>query len=188
MSIHSRKQAIEFLKEKTRSIPDFPSKGIVFRDLTTIFQDPGTMKMVVDLMGDLIIEKENIGIRSKKLVGIEARGFLLAGALSGRYGGGVVLVRKPEKLPYLKNSVEYELEYGKDILEIHTDAIERNERVIIVDDLLATGGTAKAACELVESLGGVVEKLLFMVELPDLSGRLKLEGYRVEALYSFEGI
>ena len=183
-----RQQAIEFLKGKTRSISDFPSKGIIFRDLTTIFQDPGTMKMVVDLMGDLIFENKEKEINSKKLVGIEARGFLLAGALAGRYGGGVVLVRKPDKLPFYKKRIEYELEYGKDILEIHTDAIEQGEKVIIVDDLLATGGTAKATCDLVETLGGIVEKLLFMVELPELSGREKLKDHRVEALYSFEGL
>ncbi len=177
-----RNRAIGLLKVRTRSITDFPSEGIIFRDLTTIFQDPETMNLTVDLMGGFLLEKPI------KMVGIEARGFILAGALVGRYGGGVVLARKQGKLPYRKKKIEYDLEYGKDSLEIHEDAILKGEKVIIVDDLLATGGTAKAACELVEILGGEVMKLIFMVELPELKGRSKLNAYRVETLFSFSGI
>jgi adenine phosphoribosyltransferase len=121
------------------------------------------------------------------LAGIEARGFILSGALSGKLGGGVVMMRKPGKLPYAKKRVEYKLEYGEDALEVHEDAISPGERIIIVDDLLATGGTAEAGCTLVEELGGVVVKVLFLVELPDLEGRKRLSRYNVESVFSFEG-
>jgi len=126
-------------------------------------------------------------VSNPKLIAIEARGFVLAGAISGRVGGGIVMVRKPGKLPSAKKKVEYQLEYGSDALEIHEDAINPGERVIVIDDLLATGGTAEAGCKLVESLGGVVEKILFLVELPVLKGRDRLAGYDIESVFTFEG-
>ncbi len=122
-----------------------------------------------------------------KLVGIEARGFVLAGALAAKIGGGVVLLRKPGKLPYEKRGIEYKLEYGEDALEVHEDAIQPGEKVVVVDDLLATGGTAEAGCKLVEELGGVVVKVLFLVELPELKGRKKLAQYDIESIMTFEG-
>ena len=182
----NKEECVSYLRKATRSIPDYPKKGIIFRDLTTVFQDQKAMEIVTDLLSDSVknvIKKEPFA----KLVAIEARGFVLAGAISGRVGGGIVMVRKPGKLPSAKKRFEYELEYGTDALEIHEDAIHPGERVIIVDDLLATGGTAEAGCKLVESLGGIVEKILFLIELPDLNGRDRLTGYDVETVFSFEG-
>lgn len=179
--------AKKYLKEVTRSIRDYPKAGIIFRDLTTIFQDRKGMSVALDLLSGFLVDEYGAAIRFDKLVGIEARGFLLAGALSGKIGGGVVMMRKPGKLPFKKRRIEYKLEYGEDALEVHEDAISAGERIIVVDDLLATGGTAEAGCKLVEELGGVVLKVLFLVELPDLLGRKKLEEYSVESVISFEG-
>ena len=179
--------AKKYLIEVTRSIKDYPKAGIIFRDLTTIFQDRKGMSAALDLLSGFLVDKNGAAIGFDKLVGIEARGFLLAGALSGKIGGGVVMMRKPGKLPFKKRRIEYKLEYGKDALEVHEDAISAGERIIVVDDLLATGGTSEAACKLVEELGGVVVKVLFLVELPDLHGRKKLEGYCVESVISFDG-
>jgi len=182
----SREDHIKYLKEITRSIEDYPKVGIVFRDLTTVFQDKKAMAIVSELLSEAIRDDVQKGIVSK-LVAIESRGFVLAGAISGSIGGGIVLVRKPGKLPSKKRSVSYLLEYGEDMLEIHEDAILSGEQVVVIDDLLATGGTAEAACKLVESLGGVVRKILFLVELTDLGGRKKLANYDVESIYTFEG-
>jgi len=179
--------AKEYLIEVTRSIKDYPKEGIIFRDLTTIFQDRKGMSAALDLLAGFLVDENGAAIEFDKLVGIEARGFLLAGALSGRIGGGVVMMRKPGKLPFKKRRIEYKLEYGEDALEVHEDAINEGERIIVVDDLLATGGTAEAGCKLVEELGGVIVKVLFLVELPDLHGRQKLEGYSVESVISFDG-
>ena len=182
----NKEECVSYLRKATRSIPDYPKKGIIFRDLTSVFQDQKAMKIVTDMLSASvknIVNKESVG----KLVAIEARGFVLAGAISGRVGGGIVMARKPGKLPSAKKTMEYKLEYGTDTLEIHVDAIRPGERVIIVDDLLATGGTAEAGCKLVESLGGVVEKILFLVELPELNGRDRLAGYDIESVFSFEG-
>jgi adenine phosphoribosyltransferase len=181
-------EAIEFLKRKTRSIKDYPKAGIIFRDLTTIFQDKEAISLSLDLLSECLVDDNNRRIEYDKLVGIEARGFLLAGALSGRLGGGVVMMRKPGKLPYKKKKIEYALEYGEDALEVHVDAIMPGERIVVVDDLLATGGTAGAGCKLVEALGGIVVKVLFLVELPDLDGRSKLGKYPIDSVISFEGI
>lgn len=182
----NKEECVNYLRGVTRSIPDYPKKGIIFRDLTTVFQDQKAMKILTDMLSAAvknILEKAPF----TKLVAIEARGFVLAGAISGRVGGGIIMVRKKGKLPSAKRKVEYKLEYGMDTLEIHEDAIRSGERVIIIDDLLATGGTAEAGCQLVESLGGVVEKILFLVELPDLNGRERLARYDVESIFSFEG-
>ena len=177
----------EHLKEITRSIPDYPKQGIIFRDLTTIFQNAEAFAMALDLMIETLKGKNSEIIEYDKLVGIEARGFVLSGALAGKMGGGVVLLRKPGKLPYEKKRMEYKLEYGEDTLEVHKDAIVPGEKVVVIDDLLATGGTAEAGCRLIEELGGDIVKVLFLVELPELNGRRKLASYDVESIISFEG-
>ncbi len=177
----------QYLKSVTRSILDYPKEGIVFRDLTTIFQDNKAFSMALDLMMESLKEGGANLVSFDKLAGIEARGFVLAGALAGKMDRGLVLLRKPGKLPYETKRVEYDLEYGKDALEVHKDAILPGEKVILIDDLLATGGTAEAGCKLVEELGGEVVKIRFLVELPELGGRLRLSGYDVEAIISFEG-
>ncbi|MGW8315618.1 MAG: adenine phosphoribosyltransferase [Bacteroidales bacterium] len=179
-------KAISYLVEHTRSIPDYPKPGIIFRDLTTVFQDERGMKIVLDLMSDRLTDTSGKRIYDK-LVGIEARGFILAGGLSGRLGGGVVMARKPGKLPYRKQRVDYTLEYGMDAMEMHEDSIKQGEKIVVIDDLLATGGTADAACKLVERLGGSVEKVLFLVELPELKGRRFLGRFAVDAIYDFSG-
>lgn len=178
--------AIEYLKSCTRSIPDYPKPGIIFRDLTTVFQDKKGMGLILDMMSEKLIDTSGNRIYDK-MVGIESRGFLIAGGLAGRLGGGVVLARKPGKLPYKKHSVEYTLEYGADVMEMHVDAIEENEKIVVIDDLLATGGTADAACRLVEKLGGSIVKVLFLVELPELKGRRFLERFAVDSIASFDG-
>jgi adenine phosphoribosyltransferase len=182
-----KEEAIRHLKEITRSIPDYPKPGIIFRDLTTIFQDALSFSLMLDLLLDCIKEGPDRFINFDKLAGIEARGFVLAGGLAAKTGRGMVMMRKPGKLPYKKRRVEYTLEYGEDALEIHLDAIRPGERIVVVDDLLATGGTASAGCRLIEESGGIVEKVLFLVELPELRGREKLSGYDVSSVFSFEG-
>ena len=178
----------DYLKRVCRSIPDYPEPGIIFRDLTTIFQDRKAMALSLDMLTEGMTNEKGELISFDKLAGIEARGFLLAGAMSGRIGGGVVMMRKPGKLPHKKISYSYKLEYGEDALEVHEDAIAPGEKIIIVDDLLATGGTAEAGCKLVEDLGGEVVKILFLVELPGLRGRNKLEGYDISSVISFQGL
>lgn len=158
----------------------------MFRDLTSVFQDEKGMLFLTDLLSEAVVDDLQKGL-IKKLVAVESRGFILGGAISGRVGGGLVLVRKPGKLPSKKIRFSYKLEYGEDVLELHEDAISPGERVVVIDDLLATGGTAEAACKLVESLGGVVHKILFLVELPDLGGRERLKKYKVETVFAFEG-
>jgi len=180
-------EATDYLKRATRSIKDYPKKGIIFRDLTTIFQDSKAMGLSLDLLSEFLNDEDSNPIPFDKLAGIEARGFLLAGALSGKLGGGVIMMRKPGKLPYKKRRIDYKLEYGEDGLEVHEDAIKPGERIVVVDDLLATGGTAEAGCKLVKELGGEVVKILFLVELPELNGRNKLVGYDIESVISFEG-
>ena len=179
--------AITYLKNMTRSIPDYPKSGIIFRDLTTIFQDAKGMELSIGMLSELLLTPGSNERIFDKLVGIESRGFVLAGGIAGRIGGGVVLARKPGKLPYQKYRVEYQLEYGTDAMEMHIDAIQPGERVVILDDLLATGGTAEAACKLVKKLGGEIVKVLFLVELPELEGRKKLSAYRVESILNFLG-
>jgi adenine phosphoribosyltransferase len=182
-----KEEAIQHLKEITRSIPDYPKQGILFRDLTTIFQDAYSFSVALDLLVDCLKEESSKIMNFDKLAGIEARGFVLAGALAAKMGSGVVLMRKPGKLPYKKRRVDYMLEYGEDALEIHVDSIRPGERIVVIDDLLATGGTAAAGCELIEKSGGDIIKVLFLVELPALKGREKLSGYDVASVITFEG-
>ena len=171
----------EELRAKIREVPDFPKPGILFYDITTLLKDRQGFHCVIDA---LKAHYQNAAV--DVVLGIEARGFIFAPALAYHLGAGFVPVRKPKKLPAEKASISYDLEYGQDTLEIHRDAIENGHRVIIADDLLATGGTAKAVCELVESLGGKIEGLVFVVELEFLPGRKKLEGYDVRSLIKYQ--
>ena len=146
------------------------------------------MALSLDLMISILKDGDGEMLEFDKLLGVEARGFILAGGLSGRMGGGVILARKPGKLPYERISASYQLEYGEDALEVHVDSIKPGDKVIIVDDLLATGGTAEAACKLVRELGGEIVKIIFLVELKELKGKLKLAPYHVGSVISFEGL
>lgn len=168
------------LKNYIRNINDFPKKGIVFRDITTLLKNPSALKKVID---ELHESAKDLGIN--KVVGVESRGFIFGGMLADRLNVGFVPVRKPGKLPAETEREFYDLEYGKDSIEIHKDAIQKGDRVLIHDDLLATGGTAKATINLVEKLGGEVVEVLFLVELSFLKGREKLKGYKVKALVDY---
>ena len=171
---------VEQLKRAIRDVPDFPKKGILFKDITTLCKDPLLFQRVVDLMAH-----RYVGRGIDLVVGIEARGFVVGAALAYKLGAGVVLVRKPGKLPHKTHRATYTLEYGEDALEIHQDAITQGQRVVIADDLLATGGTARAVADLVERMGGQIEECSFMVELKDLGGRNKLAPHKVFSLIEF---
>jgi adenine phosphoribosyltransferase len=164
------------LKQHIRSVPDFPKPGIVFYDITTLLRDPAGLKATIDRLSSPYTGK---GI--DVVIGIESRGFILGAPVAERIGAGFIPIRKPGKLPATVLKESYDLEYGQDALEIHADAIEKGQRVLIVDDVLATGGTAAAAVALVKKLGGDLHGLAFLVELLFLDGRAKLEG---EAIYS----
>ena len=171
---------MEELKQKIREIPDFPKEGILFYDVTTLLKDPDGLRQAVDLMVD-----PYVGAGIDKVVGIESRGFILAPAMAIRLGAGFVLVRKPGKLPAKTIEVAYDLEYGQDRIEVHEDAIEAGERVLIVDDLMATGGTAAAAVELVRRLEGNLVGAAFLVELEFLQGRAKVPGVEIFSLLKY---
>jgi adenine phosphoribosyltransferase len=162
-----------------RDIPDFPKKGILFKDLTPLLSDPVSFRRMVDMMAE---RYEGQGI--DMVVGVEARGFIIGAALAYRLGAGVILIRKPGKLPYKTHHTIYELEYGTDQLEIHQDAISPGQKVVIADDLLATGGTMKAAVDLVDKFDGEIVECAFLVELEFLKGREKLHN-KVFSLMSF---
>jgi adenine phosphoribosyltransferase len=164
-----------------REVPDFPKPGINFYDITTLLKSPEGLRLTVDALAT-----EYRGMQIDTVIGVEARGFIFAPALAYHLGAGFVPVRKPKKLPAERASISYDLEYGQDTLEIHRDAIGKDHRVIIADDLLATGGTARAVCDLVEGLGGKVEGLVFVVELEFLPGRAKLQGYDVRSLIKYQ--
>ena len=168
------------LQSLIREIPDFPKKGVLFKDITPLLQDASAFRQAVDALVALIQDKT-----FDRIVCIEARGFVFGGALADRLGIGVVPVRKKGKLPYRSRSVSYALEYGQGILEIHEDALKQGQRVLILDDLLATGGTAKATAELVESFGAKVAAFLFLIELTFLKGRERLKGYPVLSLIQY---
>lgn len=168
------------LKDHIRSIPDFPAAGIVFRDITTLVKDPAALQAAVDALVEPVA-----GEQIDQVVAAEARGFIFGGAIACRLGAGFVPVRKPGKLPAETVERTYELEYGTDTLAVHRDAIGTGDRVLVLDDLLATGGTAKAICELVEQLGGEVVACLFLIELSYLGGREKLNGRRVISLIDY---
>jgi len=174
------------IKSRIRTVPDYPKKGIMFRDITTLIKDPVGFRLVIDNFTQRYIKGD---IDFDVIVGIESRGFIIGGALSYTLGKGFVPVRKKGKLPAEKITYEYELEYGTDIIEMHKDSLKKGERVLLVDDLLATGGTALAAAVLIEKLGGVVAEMAFIVDLPDVGGAKKLakKGYRFYAQTEFEG-
>ncbi|MBI2168227.1 MAG: adenine phosphoribosyltransferase [Actinobacteria bacterium] len=169
------------LRDYIRDIPDFPQPGIAFKDITPLLADARAFATAVDAMAEHFI-----GHRVDKVLGIEARGLILAAPVAYRFGAGFVPVRKAGKLPWEIEREEYELEYGTDLLEIHRDAIHPGEAVLIVDDVVATGGTAAASARLVERLGGDVVGLAFVIELGFLSGRAKLEGYEICSLVIYE--
>ena len=160
---------IDAVKAKVRDVPDFPKPGILFKDITPILQDPACFRAVIDVFAERY-EKD----RPDVIVAIESRGFLLGSALAYRLGIPLALVRKPKKLPWKTIRHEYTLEYGTDALEAHVDAVAKGQRVLIIDDLLATGGTAGATAELVKKLGGIVQECAFVIELGFLDGRKKL--------------
>jgi adenine phosphoribosyltransferase len=172
----------EDIKAKIRAIPNWPKDGILFRDITTLIKDPDGFKDTCNILYEQYKDKE-IDI----IAGIESRGFIFGAVLAYLLNKSFVPIRKPGKLPAECVCQEYELEYGTDKIEIHKDAINEGDLVLIADDLLATGGTMKAACQLIESLGGKVVGCAFVVELPELKGRDKLEGYELFKLVEFEG-
>lgn len=171
---------MEDLKNIIRDIPDFPKKGIIFKDITTLLADAKSFQRMVDLMAH-----RYIGQHIDKIVGVEARGFIIGAALAYKLGAGVVLVRKPGKLPSETFKKTYDLEYGTDTLEIHTDAIHPGEKVLIADDVLATGGTMAAVVDMVKSLGGDIVECAFMTELEFLNGRSKLPQEKVYSLIKY---
>ena len=174
----------EKIKSKIRTVPHWPKQGIMFRDITTLLKDPEGFRLVMDEF-----EKRYKKMDFDVIAGIESRGFIIGAALADRLGKGFVPIRKKGKLPAETESVEYDLEYGKDTIEVHKDAIMKGSRVLLVDDLVATAGTCIAAASLIEKIGGKIVECSFLVELPELRGREKLEnkGYKVYSVVQFEG-
>ncbi|MBU0667089.1 MAG: adenine phosphoribosyltransferase [Nanoarchaeota archaeon] len=170
------------LKKTIRTVPDWPKKGIMFRDITTLLQNPAAFKELCDTLYERY-KNEAVDY----VVGIESRGFILGSVLAYKLGVGFVIIRKPGKLPAETIKQEYKLEYGTDTIEIHKDAIKPGDKVLVVDDLIATGGTVCAAVDLVEKLGATVVECVFAIELPDLKGREKLTGHKVYSVMIFEG-
>ena len=175
---------ISEIKSKIRTIPHFPKQGIMFRDITTLLQDAKGFRDVVQ-----ILTARYRDVRVDSVAGIEARGFILGGALAHNLNTGFVPIRKKGKLPYTVEREEYDLEYGKDAIEMHIDSIKKGDKIILVDDLLATGGTAGAAAKLITKLGGEIVEIAFIVDLPELGGRKKLKeaGHKVFTMVEFEG-
>ncbi len=174
-------QSVEDFKKLIREVPDWPKPGILFYDITTLLKDRTGFRRLLDAMA-APYQGQNIDL----VLAVEARGFIFASAMADRLGAGFVPVRKPKKLPAETARLTYELEYGSDTLEVHKDAIVRGQRVLIVDDLLATGGTAAACAQLAKSLGADIVGLAFVVELVFLNGRKKLEGYPVFSLLKYD--
>ena len=170
------------IEEYVRTIPDFPEPGIMFRDVTSVIQDPDGLKLAIDS-----IQKLLKGVEFDAIVGAESRGFIFGAPIAYNLHKSFVLARKKGKLPCETISETYSLEYGTATVEMHKDAIFPGQRVVLVDDLLATGGTARAAIDLIEELGGIVVKVLFVIELKGLNGREKLKGYDVDSIIVYEG-
>jgi adenine phosphoribosyltransferase len=168
------------LKQHIRHVPDFPRAGILFYDITTLLREPSGFKATIDIMSTPYMD-QGIDV----VIGIESRGFILGGAVAERIGAGFVPIRKPGKLPAKALKESYDLEYGKDALEIHEDAVEPGQRILIVDDVLATGGTAAAATQLVKKLGGELHGLAFLIELLFLNGKERLAGERVYSVLQY---
>jgi adenine phosphoribosyltransferase len=172
---------IASIRAAIRDIPNFPKAGIIFKDITPLLSNGPLFGKTIDLLAD-----RYRGQKIDTVLGIESRGFIIGSALAYKLGAGFSVVRKPGKLPYETHSASYELEYGKDALEIHIDALPRNARVVIADDLIATGGTAAATAELVSKLGGTVVECAFVIELSFLNGRKKLQSYNVYSVLQYE--
>jgi adenine phosphoribosyltransferase len=172
------------IKSRIRTVPHYPKQGIMFRDITTLLKDPVGLRVTIN---ELV--NRYTGMKIDKVAGIEARGFIIGAALAFQLGVGFVPIRKKGKLPAETIGQEYDLEYGTDKIEIHVDAIDKGENILLVDDLIATGGTAEAAVKLIETMGGKVVECAFVIDLPDLGGRKRLEkrGHKVFALSEFEG-
>lgn len=170
------------LKEVIRNVPDFPRKGIQFKDITTLIQNPEAFKIVIEWMTSLYKD-----IQVDKIIVVESRGFIFGAPLAIELNAGMVLVRKKGKLPAETISVKYQLEYGEDILEMHKDAIVPEEKVVIVDDLLATGGTTKACIEILNKVPANIVGIAVLIELVDLKGRDKLSPYKIDSLITYEG-
>jgi adenine phosphoribosyltransferase len=172
------------IKSRIRTVPHYPKQGIQFRDITTLLKDPVGFRLTID---ELVRRYKDEKI--DKIAGIESRGFILGAPLAYALGKGFIPIRKKGKLPAETIGHDYELEYGTDRIEIHTDAIAKGEKILLVDDLIATGGTAEAACKLIDKMGGQIVECCFVIDLPDIGGRARLEkhGHRVFALCEFEG-
>jgi len=173
---------LDDIKKAIRTVPDFPKKGVMFRDITTLVKNYEVFRYTIKKLASIFLEDE-----IDLVVGIESRGFIIGAPLALELSAGFVPVRKPGKLPYDTVRKEYQTEYSRDAVEMHRDAIRPGQRILLVDDLIATGGTMKASIELVEELGGVVVAAAFVIDLPDLHGKEKLRGYRVISLVEFEG-
>jgi adenine phosphoribosyltransferase len=171
---------LDELRRVIRDVPDFPQKGIVFKDITPLLSDPASFRKAIDFMAAPLRSRE-----FDLLVGIESRGFIFASALALELGKGHIPVRKPGKLPAKTVQISYQLEYGSDRLEMHADAIRAGQRVVIVDDVLATGGTARGVASLVEKVGGEVAALSFFIELDFLKGRDRLSGYEIRTVLNY---
>ena len=170
----------EELQKHIRSIADWPKKGILFRDITPLLAEPGAFADAVDALC-LDFEERSVDY----VASVEARGFIFGAAVAKKLGAGFVPIRKKGKLPFKTESVTYDLEYGTDTLEVHSDAVGRGAKVLMVDDLLATGGTMAAACKLIEKIGGQIVGISFLIELTELSGRQKLNGYIIKTVISY---
>ncbi|MBL4666742.1 MAG: adenine phosphoribosyltransferase [Sneathiella sp.] len=172
------------IKKYIRTLPNYPKEGVMFRDITTLWQDAAGLRIAIDQL-----VWPYAGVRIDKVAGIEARGFVLGGAIAHQLSVGFVPIRKKGKLPFDVIGEEYELEYGKDTVEIHTDAIKEGENILIVDDLIATGGTAEAAIKLIRRAKGTVVGAAFVIDLPDIGGRARIEalGVNVQTLCEYEG-
>jgi adenine phosphoribosyltransferase len=169
-----------YLKEKIRDIPDWPQKGVMFRDITTLLKDPEAFKKSVDALEEKVSE-----LNFESFVAVESRGFIFGSVLADRMKKGLIPVRKPGKLPYETISESYGLEYGTDTLAMHVDALSKGSRVVLIDDLIATGGSAQAVTKLVENLGGEVAACLFLIELTFLDGREKLKKYEIHSVIRY---
>ena len=170
------------LEEYVRSIPDFPEPGIIFRDVTSVIEDPKGLQIAIDDMSAMLD-----GVDYDVIAGAESRGFIFGAPIAYKNGKGFVLVRKKGKLPRETVEMSYDLEYGSATIEMHKDSIKPGQKVVLVDDLIATGGTIEAAAKLVEKLGGVVVKMIFLIELTDLKGRERLSKYDIDSLVKFDG-
>ena len=179
-TLAKERMSLDVLRTLIRDVPDFPKKGIIFKDITPLLKNGSALRFACDKLAE-----DFTGMKVDQVVGIESRGFIFSPTLAYLLGAGFVPVRKKGKLPFAKEAVSYSLEYGEDSLEVHLDAIAKGTRVVIVDDLLATGGTAEAVIHLVEKLGGIVLGLAFLVELTFLKGRERLKDYKIHSLIQY---